>query len=75
MILKVIKGGRGPSLKNANATNHGTTVHYITTPEPNGFWSAPAACGAVPGPRGVGWLRSQADVNCTKCLKKIRFTT
>lgn len=70
-LLKVSKGGRGPSFRNHNATNHGTVVHYVEGPEEHGFWSKPAICGAEPSSGGVGWVKMEIkDVTCKKCLKK-----
>jgi hypothetical protein len=71
MILRVQKGGKNPSWRNANATNHTKKVHYVYGPEEAGYWSKPALCGDHPN-GGYGWIKSVDEVTCAKCLRLLK---
>ena len=63
----VHKGGR---CFNASHKDSGRIIHLIDDDEPDGFWGDKALCGAEPGYKGYGWVKSDKEANCPKCLKK-----
>lgn len=54
-------------LRNGAARDHGILTHAVK----NGEWRA--VCGAQPGRRSVGWVRSYNDetITCPRCLKRL----
>lgn len=52
-------------LRNGAARDHGILTHAVK----NGEWRA--VCGAQPGRRSVGWVRSYGDetITCPRCVK------
>lgn len=61
---------------NGYERDQGRKVHAVPhtdTLARNGYATHPAACGAKPGPRSVGWsLRQDLPINCPKCLKRMK---
>jgi len=69
-IVPAIKCGRGWNGAHRDA---GDVVHAVE-PLPSktrGDWFTKAICGAEPGRRGNGWVKTNREINCPKCLKKL----
>lgn len=69
-LLPAVKSGRA---WNASHRDAGIIVHAVKPlpPTTTGDWFTKALCGAEPGRRGNGWAKSNAEINCPKCLKKL----
>jgi len=69
-LLPAVKSGRAWNGAHRDA---GVIVHAVEPlpPTSGGDWFTKALCGAEPGRRGNGWAKSNNDINCPKCLKKL----
>lgn len=68
LIINVKKGGRS---WNGFHSDKGVIIHAVPEPEPNEYWGSKALCGAIPGKRSYGWVKSDNIVSCEKCKKKV----
>ena len=71
IVLPAVKGGR---CWNGAHRDRGQVVHGVETEdgkEPNGYWGGKALCGTETGLRSYGWSKTDKEINCPKCLKKL----
>jgi hypothetical protein len=69
-MLPAVKGGRA---FNGNHKDKGLIVHYVyeMTNYSEGDWFNKSLCGTEPNERSYGWTKTDKNVNCKKCLKKL----
>lgn len=68
MRFNVYKGGQSWNGAHRDA---GKVIHIIeATAIPNGYFGGKSLCGLEPGKHSYGWVNTEKEATCPKCILK-----
>lgn len=73
IIMNTVSATKSGRAWNGAHRDGGVIVHAVPPlPETtSGDWFDKSLCGAEPGRRGNGWAKTNHEVTCEKCLKRL----